>query len=88
MSLAKLFALGLALSYAILAVHFGGVAYWKWSLGLLLPLAFIWFPEEIGSLTGYYKTGYVNTQTPGAIIAFLGWAILLGLPIIAFLLRR
>ncbi len=47
----KLFSLATAASYAILAIHWGGAAYWKWSLGLLLPLGLIWFPEESRNLT-------------------------------------
>ncbi len=78
----------IAVVYTVLALSLGGLVYWKWSLTLLLPLALIWFPEEIGSVTGYYKTGYVNVQTPGAFVAFMGWFILVGLPVIAFVLTR
>jgi len=84
----KILSIGIAISYALLAVHWGGAGYWKWSLGLLLPLAFIWFPEQIGNLTGYYKTGYVNVQTPGVIVSFLGWIMLLGVPVLFYLLRK
>jgi hypothetical protein len=55
---------------------------------LLLPLTLIWFPEEIGNLTGYYKTGYVNVQTPGVIVSFLGWFFLVGLPVLLYVLVR
>ena len=85
---AKILSFGIALSYAILAIYWGGVGYWKWCLGLSLPLALIWFPEEIGDLTGYYKTGYVNVQTPGAMVSFLGWFFLVGVPVLLYLLRK
>jgi hypothetical protein len=88
MTFGKLLSLGIAISYAILAIHWGGVGYWKWCLGLLLPLALIWFPEEVGELTGYYKTGYVNVQTPGVIVSCLGWFLLVGVPALLYLLRR
>ena len=55
--------------------------------GLFLPLGLIWFPEEVGNLTGYYKTGYVNVQTPGGIISFTGWFILVGCRILYTLTR-
>lgn len=84
----KLLSLGIAFSYAILAFHWYGVGCWKWCLGLLLPLAFIWFPEEIGELTGYYKTGYVNVQTPAVIISCVGWFLLVGVPALLYLVRR
>jgi hypothetical protein len=56
--------------------------------GLLLPLGCIWFPDEIGGLTGYFKTGYVNVETPGAIISFIGWLFLVGLPVIIYLFLK
>jgi hypothetical protein len=43
--------------------------------GLLFPLALIWFPEEIGNLTGYFQTGYVNVQTPGIIISLRTYSL-------------
>jgi len=82
----KILSLGIAIGYAVLAIHWGGVGYWKWSLGLLLPLVLIWFPAEIGSLTGYYRSGYVNVQTPEAIVSFLGWFGLVGVPVLLYLL--
>jgi len=84
----KILSLGIAISYAIFGIHQGGAGYWKWSLTLLLPLSLIWFSEEIGNLTGYYKTGYVNVQTPGVIIALLGWFFLLGVPVLLYLLTK
>lgn len=88
LTIGRILSLGLACGYTVFALSVGGIGYWKWSLTLLLPLALIWFPEEIGSLTGYYKTGYVNVQTPGGFVAFLGWFILVGLPVLAFFLSR
>lgn len=84
----KILSLGIAICYAFLAIHWGGASYCKWSLGLLLPLALIWFPEEIGNLTGYYKSGYVNVQTPGVIVSFLGWFFLVGVPVLLWLLLK
>ncbi len=86
-TIGKILGLLIAGIYALVAFWYGGVNGVKWSAGLLLPLAAIWFPEEIGSLTGYFRTGYVNVQTPAFIIAFIGWLFLLGLPAIAYLLR-
>jgi hypothetical protein len=53
-----------------------------------LPLAFIWFPDEIGSVTGYFRTGYVNVQTPGIMISIMGWFFLVGLPVLAYLIFK
>ncbi len=84
----KLLSLLVAVGYAIiLCVHQGAGAL-KYSAGLLLPLAFIWFPEEIGSVTGYFRSGYVNTQTPGIIVSIMGWFFLVGLPVLLYLVLR
>ena len=69
-------------------IHWGGAGYWKSSAGLLLPLSFIWFPEAIGNLTGYFDSGYVNVTTPGAVISFLGWLFLVGLPVLFYWLFK
>jgi hypothetical protein len=85
-SIGKLLSLVIAIAYAVVAVKHAGVAGLEWSVGLLLPLALIWFPEEIGSLTGYYKTGYVNTQTPGVVMSCIGWLFLVGMPVLAWVI--
>ena len=87
-TLGKILSVGIAIGYSILAIHWGGPRYWKWSLGLLLPLALIWFADAIGNLTGYYKSGYVNVQTPAAIVSLIGWFFLVGVPILLYLLVK
>ena len=44
----KVLSFGIAVGYAILAIHWGGAVYWKWCLGLLLPLA----PIKIKAVAG------------------------------------
>jgi uncharacterized membrane protein YoaT (DUF817 family) len=59
------------------------------ALFLLGPLALIWFPETIGSYTGYVSSGQtIDTETPPSIVAGLGWLllVLMGCSIIAVLL--
>lgn len=82
----RVLSLVVVLAYAVLAV-------WKFGLGglialwpLLFPLALIWFAEEIGSVTGYFKSGYVNVQTPGVMVALMGWIFLLS-PVIFYFIR-
>ena len=87
-TIGKILSLMVAIGYVVLATANFGTYGLKCSAGLLCPLAFIWFPEEIGGITGYYKTGYVNVQTPAIIISFIGWFILVGLPIILFCVKR
>jgi hypothetical protein len=83
----KIVGLVIALGYAAFAIWHSGVAGLKWSAALLLPLCLIWFSEEIGGLTGYYKTGYVNTQTPPVIISALGWLLLVGVPLLLLIIK-
>jgi hypothetical protein len=86
LTVGKILSLLIALAYATAAIHWGGAAYWKWSAGLLLPLSFIWFPEEIGNLTGFFDTGYVNVKTPGVFISLIGWFFLVGVPVLLYVL--
>ena len=61
-------------------------------LFLSLPLAFIWFPDEIADFSNTaIKTGYgqIDTETPPIMLTIVGWLCLVGyLPPIAFLLAH
>ncbi len=60
-------------------------------LSLLLPLAFIWFPDEIGAFTGVVARGglgRINTETPASMVSFCGWlCLVVVLPLVAYLSR-
>lgn len=47
---------------------------------LVLPLACIWYGDELGELLGI-KYGLVSAPSPGWAVMFMGWVILL-LPLI------
>ena len=53
-------------------------------------LALIWFPEQIDDLTyGVWYRGYqIDSHTPGAAIAAVGWVFLLLLLLALFLARH
>jgi hypothetical protein len=55
-----------------------------------LPLAFIWFPDEIAAYTAYVaKLPYsrMNSETPAPMVTAVGWLWLVGyLPLLAYLL--
>ena len=56
---------------------------------LVFPLALIWFPEELGGLTGYFARGmYVDTETPPIFLSIMGWFFLVGLPALVWYLGR
>ena len=42
------------------------------------PLAFIWFPDELGSLTGIggFHSPQITSTTPEGFVAFGGWMLL------------
>jgi hypothetical protein len=53
---------------------------------LIVPLGLIWFPDELGSFTGYFGKGASDmNETPPTLVVFLGWLILalIGVPIVA-----
>lgn len=51
------------------------------ALYLILPLACIWFPEEMGVFTGVVRGHQVTSESPGCLVAAGGWLLLL-LPLI------
>jgi len=46
-------------------------------LPLLLPLACIWFPEEMGEYTGNLAFPQITKTTPAVIIRVGGWCLLI-----------
>jgi hypothetical protein len=69
--------------YLILAFISGGAeAGLKMVLFLLLPLACIWFSEEMGDYTGIIRGQSMTNTSPGCLVRLLGWVLLL-MPIIA-----
>ncbi len=55
---------------------------WKVGLFLILPLACIWFSDAMGGYTGVgMGRGAITSTTPGCLVAFGGWLLLL-LPVI------
>jgi hypothetical protein len=91
MSLGGIISRGLSLVIAAIYLGFaliggGGAAVIQLCVLLVWPLAMIWFPEPLGSLSGYIGGGRVNVETPPFLVAFMGWFFLLGLPVVIALL--
>lgn len=57
-------------------------------IGLVFPLACIWFGEQLGNYTGFVRGHYVSTPTPGWLVAAGGWLMLVGAPLIAYALGK
>lgn len=89
----KLVALVIALGYFVTVVVMQG---WEkavvLSFLLLLPVAFIWFPNEIEAFTAMLaKRPFSRTtqETPAFMVTIVGWLWLVGyLPLMAYLLSR
>jgi uncharacterized membrane protein YoaT (DUF817 family) len=88
---AVVIAVGYTLAVAIAIVFCKGVTRDAFSIVPLffLPLPFIWFPEVLGGFTGYVSGGRrIDTETPPAIVAFIGWLllVLIGVALVAIAL--
>jgi hypothetical protein len=54
---------------------------------LVLPCACIWFSDEIGSYKGYARgLSYINVESPGCLVAFMGWVFLL-IPLVIYVVE-
>ena len=82
-TIAKLLSLGIALVFAVsLIVNQGGVTEraFRCCVLLLLPLALIWFPDELGRMKGYFGRGrYIDVESPPVLLSSIGWFCLVGL---------
>jgi hypothetical protein len=53
----------------------------KAALFVILPLACIWFADEMGSYIGPTTSGAITSPTPGWLVCIGGWLVLL-LPVL------
>jgi hypothetical protein len=85
-TISKIVAVVIALGYAIAMVVNLGLSRAGGVVLLIVPLGLIWFPEELGSYTGYFSRGStIDTETPPFIVSGLGWLFLFlfGMPVVA-----
>lgn len=80
--ISKLSALFVACIYLIGSLYYGGEIFLRTLMYLIWPIAFIFFGEELGSLTGIrfrltLAAPVVTKPTPGIIVVFIGWVMLL-----------
>jgi len=90
LTLSKIAGLAVAIGLVIVAFTLGRS--WTFALtvavGMLLPLALIWFPEFLGSLTGWGTRAPIDRPSPPWLVVALGWLLLLGLPVLALVFGR
>ena len=87
-TVSKLVATVIACVYAVAIIveAKGALAHASNAFGLLLPMALIWFPEEIGEFTGYFRGHVIDTETPPFLVSAAGWFLLVGVPAVIYLL--
>jgi hypothetical protein len=62
----------------------GGLLSAKIGTALLLAMACIWFPEEMGSFTGVMHYHSITSSSPAFLVCACGWLILVGLPLLIY----
>jgi hypothetical protein len=92
----KLASLAIAVVYVIaIAISTGGNMndILPVCLMLLVPLVLIWFPDQLGSVSPVRRGGNWATEgtgrfseSPGILVAAMGWFFLVGMPLIIYLL--
>lgn len=91
MSISRILSLLVAGIYILIA-YFGGKAVegFRGALGIafLLGLPCIWFAEQLGEMVGYLGHARISSTTPGGFVKFIGWLILIFLPVLAFMLQK
>ena len=85
----KFVSLMIAFGYVVEAISFVGWTpdLWLVSAALTLPLALIWFPDEMGELTGNYRL-QIRKWMHGACVTTAGWVFLACMPIIFCLIHQ
>ncbi|MES2997696.1 MAG: hypothetical protein V4733_12900 [Verrucomicrobiota bacterium] len=75
-------------AYVIGCYHFTGSPErtFRFGIGLIFPLACIWFGQFLGQYTGSVRGHPITSRSPGWLVCFLGWFILVGLPVLMFFL--
>ena len=73
--LASLILAGIYLAAAFIATE--PLVALRIAIGLILPMACIWFPEPIGSYTGFMGRAYITQKSPAFIVRFMGWMLML-----------
>lgn len=65
--------------YALFAWRSANVFAFLATLGVgCIPLALIWFPEQIGSYTGWVGSlRTVNRESPASMVRVFGWILLI-----------
>ncbi len=58
-------------------MHAGVEPAWKAAIGVMFPLACIWFADAMGGYIGPTSHGAITSPTPGVLVCIGGWLLLL-----------
>lgn len=59
------------------------------TLIFIIPtLILIWFGDYVAETTYLSKTEEINATSPGWLVSFCGWIILLGIPVVSVILKE
>lgn len=50
---------------------------WVAAISVILPLACIWFGDEMGGFLGQSGSGLITERSPGVLVCIFGWLLLL-----------
>jgi hypothetical protein len=77
--------LAIYVAYLLMTYHYGGgLLTVKVATALLLAMACIWFPEELGQYTGIMHAHAITSPTPAFLVCAGGWLILIGVPVVVY----
>jgi hypothetical protein len=57
-------------------------------IGLVFPMACIWFSEPLGNYTGIIRGQLMTSSSPAVLVCGGGWLILVGIPIFVFFISK
>lgn len=43
---------------------------------MIIALICIWFGEQVGEFTGFFRGHHISTTTPGCLVVVVGWLLL------------
>lgn len=93
-TIGKILALLIAIAYLVIGIiseylseGYVGFEVLVVAAALVFPLALIWFPDEMGSFTGYVgRGGWIDNETPAVVVSLMGWFFLVGMPVLVYFL--
>lgn len=83
----KILSLFIAICYLITAYFIAGFeGVYSTLFYLFIPLSCIWFGDELGRWSGTLRIHQVTSESPGTLVRFMGWMLLIFFPIIRFII--